>query len=211
MPPHITGVFIYVFDAIICIDVFCHDTAQRLVLACLPASPPSAMHQHSRLLCGWVPMLLSASRCPARSLCCLGARRLGGLIVAGEGLCPLSHARPPHRPNMTITYTIPLNFRRKNFPFLASLMSSTLLLDSLAATCHTFLMNPDTTLAKTMLDCADADRLPIDHPVRTTTEAFTARAYQYFDEPQRCTVQQFIGAWARARRTWHEYSGEPLV
>lgn len=68
-----------------------------------------------------------------------------------------------------------------------------------------------TNLAEKMLARADANDLPLDHPMRLTAAAFEIRSADYFADPQRCTMQQFLGCWARARRVWCEYSGEPLV
>lgn len=33
----------------------------------------------------------------------------------------------------------------------------------------------------------------------------------FYSEPQTKTVQQFMGAWARARKLWCDCAGEPLV
>jgi hypothetical protein len=32
-----------------------------------------------------------------------------------------------------------------------------------------------------------------------------------YGDPQTCSVKTFLGCWARARRAWCEYSGEPLI
>lgn len=68
-----------------------------------------------------------------------------------------------------------------------------------------------TDLAKAMIARADQDGLPADHPMRVKAEEFDAVAIGYYDVPQTHDVKQFMGAWARARRAWSEYSGEPLI
>lgn len=61
-----------------------------------------------------------------------------------------------------------------------------------------------TDLGQTMLELAERDRLPQDHPMRTTAERFNASIGTGNPE----TV---LGAWARARRVYCDYTGEPLL
>lgn len=42
-------------------------------------------------------------------------------------------------------------------------------------------------------------------------DAFDAATAGYYGEPQTCTVQNFLGCFARARRLWCDITGEPLV
>lgn len=72
-------------------------------------------------------------------------------------------------------------------------------------------MNNDTQLAKKMLARADADSLPADHALRLNAAAFEQAAAGFFGETQTVNVMQFMGHWARARRAWCDYSGEPLL
>jgi len=69
----------------------------------------------------------------------------------------------------------------------------------------------DTDLAIAMLAKADADGLPDDHDMRTRAAAFDEAAKGFYGEPQTCDMKRFMGCWARARRTWCDYTGEPLV
>ena len=72
-------------------------------------------------------------------------------------------------------------------------------------------MNNDTQLAKKMLARADADSLPADHALRLKAAAFEQAAAGFFGEIQTVNAMQFMGHWARARRAWSDYSGEPLL
>jgi hypothetical protein len=58
---------------------------------------------------------------------------------------------------------------------------------------------------------ADADGLPPDHDLRTKAVAFDEATRGFYAEPQTVPVAKFMGAWARARRAWCDYTGEPLL
>lgn len=62
-----------------------------------------------------------------------------------------------------------------------------------------------TDLGEKIIARADRDGLPVDHPLRVVAENFN-EAVASGAEPRK-----LIGAWARARRLWCEYSGEPLI
>jgi len=68
----------------------------------------------------------------------------------------------------------------------------------------------DTTLAERMIARADQDGLPADHDLRVKAAEFEEGAIGFYSEPQTCSVQKFLGRWARARVVWCEYSGEEL-
>ena len=68
-----------------------------------------------------------------------------------------------------------------------------------------------TDLAKKMRAKADEDRLPPDHELRVTADAFDITAAGFYASGQTKTVQQFMGTWARARKCWCDYSGEQLI
>ncbi len=68
-----------------------------------------------------------------------------------------------------------------------------------------------TDLAIKMRSRADADGLSADHALRTSADAFDAATVGFYSEPQTVTVAKFFGAWARARRSWCDYSGEKLI
>lgn len=47
--------------------------------------------------------------------------------------------------------------------------------------------------------------------LREKADKFEAATNGFYASPQTCTVQQFLGAFARARRLWCDITGEPLV
>lgn len=69
----------------------------------------------------------------------------------------------------------------------------------------------DTDLAKKMTDRADRDILPADHLMRIHAHDFEVASRGYLSSPQIVSVGVFFGCWARARRTWCAYTGEPLI
>lgn len=71
--------------------------------------------------------------------------------------------------------------------------------------------NQTTTLGDQMRARADLDGLPGDHEMRQLADAFDKAAYGYAAEPQTVSVKQFMGHWARARKCWCNYTGEPLI
>ena len=68
-----------------------------------------------------------------------------------------------------------------------------------------------TNLGDNMIARANADNLPEAHKLRELGAAFNKAARDFYGEPQRITVKQFMGHWARARRCWSEYTGKSLV
>jgi len=68
-----------------------------------------------------------------------------------------------------------------------------------------------TELSQKMIDRANADNLPDDHTLRNLAKLFDEAATGYFASPQTVTVKSFMGHWARARKAWCEYTGEPLI
>jgi hypothetical protein len=69
----------------------------------------------------------------------------------------------------------------------------------------------ETELSRRMRNRADNDKLPADHAMRTTAEAWDTASDGYFAVPQQVSTRAFVGAWARARRVWCDYTGEKLV
>lgn len=69
----------------------------------------------------------------------------------------------------------------------------------------------NTDLAEKMLARADADGLPPDHQLRLRAVAFDDAVRGFYGEPQTYDVRRFLGCWARARRAWCDYTGEPLI
>lgn len=72
-------------------------------------------------------------------------------------------------------------------------------------------MSAATDLAQQMRAIVERDNLPADHELRLLADDFDEAAAGYWGEPQTKTVKQFMGAWARARRAYCNYTGEPLV
>ena len=72
-------------------------------------------------------------------------------------------------------------------------------------------MRTDTALAQKIIERADRDGLADDHALRRAALAFELATNAFYAPEQTATVAQFVGAWARARRAWCAYSGEPLV
>lgn len=68
-----------------------------------------------------------------------------------------------------------------------------------------------TDLSKNMTERANADRLPADHPLRRLAVEFDLASDGYFATEQTVSVQKFLGAWARARRAWCDYTRDKLV
>jgi hypothetical protein len=66
-------------------------------------------------------------------------------------------------------------------------------------------------LGEKMIARADLDGLPAEHELRAKGAAFSTAAAGFYADPQTVDVKQFMGCWARARRCWSEYSGEPLL
>jgi hypothetical protein len=60
-------------------------------------------------------------------------------------------------------------------------------------------------LGQKMIARADKDGLPRDHPLRVTADGFNAANADGVD------ARKLLGAWARARRAWCDYTGEPLI
>ena len=68
-----------------------------------------------------------------------------------------------------------------------------------------------TDLSEKMLARAEADKLPAAHPLRVNAAEFDTATKGFFAEPQIVPVAAFMGAWARARKAWCQYTGEPLL
>lgn len=68
-----------------------------------------------------------------------------------------------------------------------------------------------TELGDKMRARADLDGLPADHEMRQLADAFDKASYGYAGEPQTYSAKQFMGHWARARKFWSNYTGEPLI
>lgn len=69
----------------------------------------------------------------------------------------------------------------------------------------------NTTLAKRMIARADADGLPQYHEIRVSAQAFEDAAQGYFSKPQTVSIEKFFGQYARTKKLWSAYTGEPLI
>ena len=61
-----------------------------------------------------------------------------------------------------------------------------------------------TPLAKQMVERAEMDGIPSDHPLRVYAEEIDEVTHDH-------GVKRLLGRWARARKAWSDYSGEPLI
>ena len=61
-------------------------------------------------------------------------------------------------------------------------------------------------LPRRMIARADADGLPAEHAIRIAADHMT----KVLDDPT-VTIPVLIGTWAKTRKLWCAYSGEPLV
>lgn len=62
-----------------------------------------------------------------------------------------------------------------------------------------------------MRELADAHELPADHELRQRAQEFEEATAGLYGEPQTVSAKAFLGAWARARRAWADYTGESLI
>jgi len=64
----------------------------------------------------------------------------------------------------------------------------------------------DTNLSERILTRADKDGLAVDHPLRKQALLFSEVVGS-----KESSAKKILGTWARTRRMWSEYSGEPLI
>lgn len=69
----------------------------------------------------------------------------------------------------------------------------------------------NTDLFEKMIAKSDSDGLPDDHDLRLKAKAFNDAAQGFCASEQTCDIKTFMGTWARARKAWCDYSGEPLI
>jgi len=72
-------------------------------------------------------------------------------------------------------------------------------------------MSELTDLSIKMRSRADTNNLPAEHPLRLHADKFDKAAAGYYSSEPTVTVKSFMGAWARARRAWSDYTGEDLI
>jgi hypothetical protein len=66
-------------------------------------------------------------------------------------------------------------------------------------------------LPERMLALANKNKLSSDHEMREAAEHLKMACKAYFKEEPEISVFKFAGYYARARRLWCEYTGEPLI
>lgn len=68
-----------------------------------------------------------------------------------------------------------------------------------------------TDLSTRVLARCDADRLPADHVLRLRANDFNVASSAVIVEATLDASKKMLGAWARLRKEWSVYSGEPLM
>ncbi len=68
-----------------------------------------------------------------------------------------------------------------------------------------------TDLSVIVSSIAKRDRLPDSHPMVVAANAFDSASAGFYADPQTVHVAKFLGAWARARKEYCKYTGEPLI
>jgi hypothetical protein len=68
-----------------------------------------------------------------------------------------------------------------------------------------------TALSEIVLARADRDCLPADHSLRKFAAEFDTASETCIKEPVLENTKKMLGAWARLRKQWAEYSGEPVL
>lgn len=71
-------------------------------------------------------------------------------------------------------------------------------------------MTDRTALSEKMHALADSGHARADE-LREKADAFDKATEGFYAYPQTCSVQKFVGAFARARRLWCDITGEPLI
>ncbi len=64
--------------------------------------------------------------------------------------------------------------------------------------------NNSTALSKKVRERAGLDKLPLTHLLYIQADAFDKVDEEY-------NVAKYLGIWAKTRRIWCEYTGEPLI
>ena len=67
-----------------------------------------------------------------------------------------------------------------------------------------------TDLAQKMLDLADSHSVDRDHDLVVKAKELEAATIGCLEKGTH-TTKQLLGAWARARRAWCDYTGEPWI
>jgi hypothetical protein len=69
-------------------------------------------------------------------------------------------------------------------------------------------------LDKRMIQRADKDGLALDHALRVRARELNEALTNLLNgepDPDMAKAKRALGCWARARRAWSEYTGEPLL
>jgi hypothetical protein len=68
-----------------------------------------------------------------------------------------------------------------------------------------------TDLSTIVLNRCEQDQLPVDHPLRTLAGQFNEATERAIKDPVLDNSKKLLGAWARLRKEWSAYSGEPCL
>lgn len=68
-----------------------------------------------------------------------------------------------------------------------------------------------TDLSKIILARCEQDQLPLDHSLRKLAISFNDAVDAVVKEPVLENSKKMIGAWAKLRKEWGAYSGEPIL
>ena len=68
-----------------------------------------------------------------------------------------------------------------------------------------------TPLSDAMIAKADELNLPHHHNLRVLARQFNDATNGALEDPPTHTPKQLLGAWARARKEWCDFTGEPLI
>jgi hypothetical protein len=68
-----------------------------------------------------------------------------------------------------------------------------------------------TDLSTIVLQRCEQDRLPAEHPLRKLANDFNVASAAVIKEATLDSSKKMLGAWARLRKEWSAYSGEPLI
>lgn len=66
-------------------------------------------------------------------------------------------------------------------------------------------------MGETKNSLSDKMRASGDAHLIDLADKFDAATAGFYSEPQTCTVKEFMGHWARARKAWCAHSGEALI
>jgi hypothetical protein len=72
-------------------------------------------------------------------------------------------------------------------------------------------VSTNTELSERVIARCDSDGLASDHPLRVLAAEFNESVATAISDPVLDNSKKMLGAWARLRKEWSAYSGEPLM